>query len=450
MFALIDCDHFFASCERVFRPDLWKRPVAVLSNNDGCVIARSPEVKALGIKMGEPFFQCKDVLNYHNVALFSSNFSLYADLSNRVIHTIRELIESSSRPRVEVYSIDEAFVDLQGLSPSSYQDLAYSLKCEIFRRTGIPVSIGIAPSKTLAKVSTHFAKKTKEHIYLIQTEDQRLEALRSLPVEAIWGVGQKWAERLKRVGLDSALDLAQASPQRLRTVANHINLKRLARELRGERCIPLESSPPPRASIQYSRTFSSPISHPQELQEAVAAFAAELGRRLRSHQRRTGTLLLWLSTSLPHRGRRTNRSSRPLTYTLKLSKSTPAYTDDTSSLIRLAHILCSTLVLQAEKEAPSHLKRPLRWRKAGLLALDLRDHTQLELNLVQPNSKLRRLSQLEDELNRRFGRGTASIGGLPNLRSPSSSLSSPSWQSRHSALSPRYTTCWTDLPIVKA
>ena len=383
------------------------------------------------------------------MALFSSNFSLYADLSNRVIQTLRELIESPTRPRIEVYSIDEAFVDLQGFPSSNYRELAYSLKSEVFRRTGIPVSIGIAPSKTLAKAATYFAKRNQEHLYLIQSEEQRVDALSSLPVEAVWGVGQKWTERLKRFDLDTALDLAQASPKRLRAAVNHINLKRLACELRGERCIPLESSPPPRASIQYSRTFAKPIRYTKDLLDAIGAFATELGRRLRTHQRRTGTLLLWLSTSLPRGGKSSSRSARPLTYTLKLSGSIPTYTDDTSSLIRLAQTLCTALVSQAEAEASPHLKRPIPWRKAGLLALDLRDETQLELNLVQPNSKLRHLSQLEDELNRRFGRGVARVGGLPNRRSSSGSFS-PSWQSKHSALSPRYTTSWADLPVVKA
>ncbi len=450
MYALIDCDHFFASCERVFRPDLWYRPVAVLSNNDGCVIARSPEVKSLGVKMGEPFFQCHSKLQAHQVAVFSSNFSLYADLSRRVMQTIREFIEEGGRPRVEVYSIDEAFVDVSELSIYDLSRFAHELRRRVLDRTGIPVSIGLGLTKSLAKAATHFAKRSPERIHLLHTEQRRVSALRQLDIEAVWGVGRRWAERLRRIGLERALDLAEASPERIRIAARHVYLLRLSRELRGERCIPLETSPPPRSSIRYSRTFSRPIKDEVILREAISAFAAQLGQRLRTHQRRAGSLLLWLSASSP--ARRSGRSA-PLYYRVKLSAGLPSYTADSSSLIKLALTLYQSLSTSALSEAPSLLGRPIAWRKAGLLALDLRDDSQLELATMRPDPRRVKLSKVEDELNRRFGRGAVQIGGIPVKplhRDSSGSIADQPWRALQSSLSPRYTTCWSDLPVVSA
>lgn len=455
MFALVDCDHFFASCERVFRPDLWRSPVVVLSNNDGCVIARSPEVKAIGIKMGEPLFQCESTLRAHGVAVFSSNFSLYADLSRRVIETIRGFIESSGRPRVEVYSIDEAFIDLSDLAVVDLESLAHELRFEIYRRSGIPVSIGIGSSKSLAKVATYYAKRSSERVRLIRDDRDRLYALRNLPIDELWGVGRQWAERLRRIGIERASDLALATPERIRLAARHIYLLRLSRELRGERCIPLETSPPPRLSVRYSRTFARAISDDRAIRDAVCAFAAQLGRRLRSHNRRAGSLSLSLSALDP--SSRSSSSYAQRRYHISVSGGLPTYTHDSPSLIKRALELYQSLSERAEREAPRSLGRPIRWRKAGLLALDLRDESQLELSIVRPDERRLALSTLEDELNRRFGRGIACIGSLPikphtsaHQNRQSSSLSDRGWRPIQSALSPRYTTSWADLPVVSA
>ena len=493
MFALVDCDQFFVSCERVFRPDLWHKPVAVLSNNDGCVIARSPEVKALGIQMGEPWFQCHHVLQRNNVAIFSSNFSLYADLSHRVIKCIKVFIESQSHPRVEVYSIDEAFIDLKGLALKDLYPLAQELRLQVWRHTGIPVSIGIGASKTLAKVATHFAKRSNERVKVISTEHDRLNALYRLPLGDIWGIGQKWSQSLRRLGIESALDLAEAPVERIKLASRHSYLQRTARELNGQSCHLMNFSPPPRASIQHSRTFSRRIYTFQDLLVSIELFATELGRRLRSHQRRAGTLVLYLSASRPKRGgakaqfsptspvHNTRYLGQSIRHTspvnsIKIAQSLDRYTDDSSSLIKTSRQLLKAAFLKAYQvqlsnpetrlskghcsidEALASIYPTIPWRKASLLALDLRDHSQLELSMFRANPRKQKLSQLEDQLNQRFGRGAARIGGLPNKphicstphpKSQHRQLNSaPAGVSRKQYLSPRYTTCWADLPIV--
>lgn len=452
MFALIDCDHFFASCERVFRPDLWRRPVAVLSNNDGCVIARSPEVKALGVKMGAPLFECATLLRAHQAHIFSANFSLYADLSARVMDTIRASVNSPHRERVEVYSIDEAFVDLKEVAPRALFDLASNLRHTLFSHIGIPVSIGIAPTKTLAKVATHYAKRDREGVWMITDESNRVDALRHLPVEEVWGVGKSWAARLRDHGIYSALQLAEISRDRLNAAARHRDLRRTARELKGERCMSLEPHASPRSSIRYSRSFSRGVSAPHILRDALGAFAGSLGQRLRAHELRAGTLLLWLTASLPRpRGER----RRPLRYTVKASAALPVYTHDSSSLLHLVDQLATQLIARANLEAPSALSRPIPWCKAGVLALDLRDRSQGELNLFQSSPQIsqqahqrHKLSELEDLINQRFGQGCARIGGVPfKVNSPHLA---PSWAPKRAHLSPRYTTNWIDLPVVHA
>ena len=445
MFALIDCDHFFVSCERVFRPDLWHKPVAVLSNNDGCIIARSPEVKALGIQMGTPAFLCKAELIQHQVITFSSNFSLYADLSARVIQTIKSMIESPQRPCVEVYSIDEAFIDLRWMNYADLHDVAMTLRQAIFQQTGIPVSIGVGATKTLAKVATSLAKRSSSRVQIIHSEQSRLQALYRLPVEDLWGIGRRWAGRLQKLGIEYAYDLAVASPLQIKRAARHSYLLRVSKELNGEICIPLESMPPARRSIRYSRTFARKIKANKLLIDAISEFARELGHRLRSHQLRTGSLLLWLSAPLKPIYK--NRS-RPPTYALKLSIALPVYTDDSPTLIHYARHLLSLMIEKATDEAPSSLDRPIAWRKAGLSALDLRDESQLELSIIHPDPKRRKLSEVEDLLNQRFGRGTARIGGIPLKKDHVNTI--PKWSPKKTLLSPKYTTCWADLPIVHA
>ena len=452
MFALVDCDHFYASCERVFRPDLWRRPVAVLSNNDGCVIARSPEVKALGVKMGAPLFECRSLFHAHQVQVFSANFSLYADLSARVMEAIRESVSADHDPRVEVYSIDEAFVDLSDVSKDALGDFAHQLRDDIARQVGIPVSIGVAPTKTLAKVATWLAKRERSGVSVIASESARINALRRLPIGEVWGIGRRWSERLKRIGVERAIDLAEASETRINYAARHQYLRRAARELNGERCITLELHAPPRASVRYSRTFARKINDPRLLHDALNAFAGNLGQRLRTHDLRAGTLIAWLTAHIPRNRGRGQRGGL-MTYTIKASASLPVYTHDTPTLIQLAHHLTAQLISRATYEAPSALTRPVAWRKAGLLALDLRDDTQRELGIVKADPRRQKLSELEDLINQRFGRGSARIGGLP-IKATGVSRDqrhvAPAWAPQRAALSPRYTTNWAELPVVRA
>ena len=454
LFALVDCDHFYASCERVFRPDLWKRPVAVLSNNDGCVIARSPEVKALGIKMGTPFFQCKTLLRSNHAEVFSANFPLYGDLSHRVMNTLRYSLndrQDLTQAQVEVYSIDEAFIELTITANTDLEALVRELRAHIFQHVGIPVSIGISTTKTLAKAATYFAKRNPSRVAFILNEYDRVCALRQMPIDDVWGIGHRWAKRLKQAGMTTALELADVTTRRLKHIAHNINLTRSVYELRGQSCIALDLAPPPRRSMRYSRTFSQRIHQRSTLDDAISDFAGRIANQLRNYQRKAGSLSLWLSAPIPTQaGQRTTR--RPHHYVLRQSLSFLQPCSDTPTLIRAGQSLLSSSLEQAYQEAPHCLSRPIGWRKAGITALDLRDDLQGILNLAPPNPRRVLLSELEDQLNQRFGLGTARIGGIPFKRHVDhhrhQRSSAEAWRPKALMLSPRYTTCWADLPMI--
>lgn len=422
----------------------------------------------MGIKMGEPYFQCQERLQWGGATVFSANFPLYGDLSARVVRVIKEVLSDSRArldERVEVYSIDEVFIDLSAVPLISLEPLAWTLRRAVFQQVGIPVSVGVAPTKTLAKVATALAKRGSgsERVQLILDEPSRLSALRRIEIEDVWGVGQRWAARLKRVGINRALDLADVSSQRLRHAVHSVCLMRTSRELRGESCLPIDLAPPPRRSMMHSRTFSRRITCPRALRDALSAFAEKLSVQLRTHGRQTGVLTLWMSApfpspaSYPHARRHPNRASArsapPPRYTIRraLLLSTPC-ADSTTLISSAMHLLEEALFL-AERNAPRQLSRPIGWRKAGLLALDLSDGSQPLLPLDPPDPKKLALAQVADQLNQRFGRGSARIGGTPvkptpHHRTPALS-GSARWRPQSAALSPRYTTCWADLPIVE-
>ena len=273
MFWLVDCNHFYVSCERLFRPELRHHPTIVLSNNDGCIVARSPEAKALGLPMGGPYFKWKQLIDKHRVAVFSSNYSLYGDISNRIMSLIQTRF-----PRVEVYSIDEAFIE----DPQYSLERAGELKNQIAREIGIPVSIGIASTKTLAKLANRQAKKHGGICVLIAP--QAIETLLAQSsIDDIWGIGSRSAQKLQAHGIHTALQLAQCSPLQIRPLLN-INGVRTALELTGTACIALEDQPPPRKSMVYSRSFSRKISLLSDLEGMVSQYAHHLCRRMQAHK----------------------------------------------------------------------------------------------------------------------------------------------------------------------
>lgn len=279
-FALIDCNNFFVSCERVFLPGLKTRPVVVLSNNDGCIVALSNEAKALGLKRGDPYFQVRPLCERHGVTAFSGNHRLYGDMSARVMATLSTMV-----PDMEVYSIDEAFLMLDGIAAESLGDFGRSIVSKVRRHTGIPTSLGIAPTKTLAKIAARFAKKYPAYrsVCIIDTDDKRRKALAMTQVEDVWGVGRRLSRRLNDVGIMTALDFADRPEADIKRLLNVVG-QRTWRELRGESCIALETAPPAKKQMCCSRSFATEIYNFDALSQAVAGFAANLGRKLRQQE----------------------------------------------------------------------------------------------------------------------------------------------------------------------
>ncbi|MFZ0258153.1 MAG: Y-family DNA polymerase, partial [Gammaproteobacteria bacterium] len=293
MFALIDGNNFYVSCERVFQPKLESQPVAVLSNNDGCLIARSNEVKALGIPMGAPAFKYKDILRKHHVRLFSPNFELYGDMSDRVMNTLRPFTE-----QMEIYSIDEAFALLPAMTEEDYESYGQAIRDTVLKQTGIPVSVGIAPTKTLAKIALELVKKTpaKTGVLDIGRLPDLDTQLAGLAVREVWGIGHAFTERLARLGIRTVRDLKSADPRRIRQIL-HINGLRTVLELNGYACLPLKDTRDPCQSALCSRSFAQAVTSCQELSEAVAAFAARVGEKLRREQRAATLLQVFVETN---------------------------------------------------------------------------------------------------------------------------------------------------------
>lgn len=294
LFALVDCNNFYVSCERLFRPELRGRPVVVLSNNDGCVISRSAESKALGIKMGVPTFQIRDLIRKHGVVTFSSNYALYADISSRVMQTLE-----SQAPKVEVYSIDEAFLDLTGIQKYSLEDLGRRIKHRVYQHTGIPVCVGIAPTKTLAKLANYAAKKYPGTGGVLDLTDparqRRLMAI--TPVSEVWGIGSSLCEHLRGMGIETALQFADSDSKTLRQRFSVV-VERTQRELNGESCLALEDRPPPKKQILCSRSFGETVTDKAIMQQRISGYIARAAEKLRAEKLLCGYLQVFIRTSL--------------------------------------------------------------------------------------------------------------------------------------------------------
>ena len=420
MFALVDCNNFYASCERVFNARLRNRPVVVLSNNDGCVIARSNEAKALGFKMGDPYFKVRESLERHGVAVFSSNYTLYGDMSSRVMESLRPF-----SPQIEEYSIDEAFLSLAGIPPDRLIAHATELRHTVGQWTGIPVSVGIAATKTLAKVANHIAKKREGTggVFAITTDAERLAALEAFPIGEVWGIGRRWAASLARHGIDTARQYADQPDDWIRRKMNVVAL-RTAWELRGESCIPLELAPPPKQSITVSRSFGRRLSTCQEVQEPLIAYVSRAAEKLRQAKLVAGHLLVFLQNS-PH------ATNEPY-YGPSLSCRLAHQTSDSAELIRHA---CPLLAA---------IHRPgLDYVKCGVILAELSPENQAQAGLFdQPDSaRSSRLMQAMDKINADFGRGSLVFAGSGLTRD---------WKATASMESPHYTTDWRQVLRINA
>lgn len=420
VFALVDCNNFYASCEKLFRHDLKHTPILVLSNNDGCVVARSKEAKELGIKMGVPVFQIQDFIQQHNIQLFSSNYALYADLSSRVMRTLEEFA-----PRVEVYSIDEAFLDLSGLdSITPLLELGQRIKATIDQWIGIGVCVGIAPTKTLAKLANHAAKKypaTGGVVDLTQRDrQQRLMAI--TPISDVWGVGRKLTKRLESMGIKTALDLANSPAAAIRNQFS-IVLERTVRELNGESCLELEEIAPTKQQIMCSRSFGTKIIRLEQMCEAVSQYTERACEKLRLEKQQAKVLTVFIHTSPFNAGQ--SNYSNSATGELVIPSS------DTRDLNELA----MQLLKRIWREGYSY-------NKAGVMLADFYSHNTYQPGLFdemakRPNGE--KLMTVLDEINKSgLGRVFLARQGMNNT-----------WNIKREHLSPAYTTRWSDIPSVR-
>ena len=418
MFALADCNNFFASCERVFRPDLQGKPVIVLSNNDGCAVARSNEAKALGIKMGSPFFKIKHIVEKHNVAVFSGNMALYGDMSQRV----RWVLEDFA-PAVEVYSIDEAFLDLRGMDNVDFDAYAKKISSECWRLTSIPVSVGIAPTKTLAKIASKLCKqypKLRGGCYMHRPQDIE-KVLRKFPIEDVWGIGRRSCAKLLSMGVKTAWDYTQLPENAVRKLLALPGV-RTWRELRGEPCIEFEDGFEAKQSICVSRSFAKEITDVEELSEQIANFASSMAEKLRQQRSVASEMAVFAYTNR-------FKDNEPQTYGNSLVHFEQPTNDQ------------RTIVASAAAAVHELYKRGYGYKKAGVVATHILQESDVVHSLFEDSQaaeREHRITSALDAINGTFGRGTVKLAaqGSGKIKSASEKQS------------PHYTTLWDDIPKV--
>lgn len=420
MFALVDVNNFYASCERLFRPDLANKPIVVLSNNDGCVIARSNEAKALGIGMAVPYFQIKDICDMHNLAIFSSNYTFYGDISSRVMTVIE-----SCCPDIEIYSIDEVFLDLKRFKHLDLTAFCQSIQKRVLKHIGVPVSIGIGQTKTLAKVASYVAKKKlKQPVYDISDPIQQLKWLPQIDVEDIWGIGRSWSKQLHEMGIKRALELRIANQSMLRKRFGVV-MERTARELSGIPCLDMEISEP-KQHIVSSKSFGKPQSDIHAIAEALSSYCVRACEKLRAQGSVAGYLNVFLRTN-HFRG-----SEKQYANSIGIKLINPS--DDTRAIIACAK-RCLTAIY----------KKGFNYQKVGIMLGDLKPKIMRQTDLFDDGSenevKSSKTMSLMDTINKKYGRST--------IRLAAEGIKQP-WKMQSSARSPCYTTRWDDLPIVKA
>lgn len=421
-FALVDCNNFYASCERVFNPKLAGTPVVVLSNNDGCVVARSAEAKALGVPMGAPWFKIREEFERQGGRALSSNYALYADMSNRVMTLLARF-----SPAQEIYSIDECFLGLDGFNDIDRR--AHTIRRVIKRWTGLPVCVGIAPTKTLAKLANHVAKKRPEFggvCNLMKMNDDELLALvGSIEVGEVWGVGPRITRKLEELGITTVAELRASSTQHIRTTFSVV-LERTVLELRGISCIALEEVAPPKQQIMVSRSFGQPVLELPALSEAVAHFVTRAAEKLRSQRSCAALLTVFIRTS-PFREKDAQYSR--------------------SATVPLATASDSTLELtQAALAILKRIYKPgFNYAKAGVLLSELVEKSLIPKDLFSDDpacpTRTATLMQAFDNINKRFGRGTLTTAAAARKGN---------WTMRQDNRSPHYTTRWADIIRVRA
>jgi len=417
IFALVDCNNFYASCERVFNPKLEGKPIVVLSNNDGCIIARSNEAKALGIPMGAPFFKYKQLINRNKVHVFSSNYTFYGDMSARVMTSLRSLVGE-----IEIYSIDEAFLDISSFAYCDLGDTAKEIKTLIKQWTGIPVSIGIGSSKTLAKIANRQAKKDSlDNVFDIRNPDVKKSVLQELPVEEIWGISTRWGRRLRKIGIETAQDLVEANPRYVKKTISIVG-ERIHYELNGVSCIGIEEVKN-KKNIISSKSFGKKVSQVQELEEAVSNYTARACEKLRLQNSRAQGLYVFLRTS-PH-------IDKERQYSNGMSVHFSIPTSNTSKIIKEGKRLTNKLFLPGYE-----------YQKVGVMLMNISDAKNEQSSFLDKENynKSDNIMKSLDVVNKQFGSGSLILGAQGIQKN---------WRMKADRKSGAYTTNLKDLPIVK-
>jgi DNA polymerase V len=421
-FALVDVNNFYVSCERVFKPRLEGIPMVVLSNNDGCAVARSNEVKALGVKMGTPWFKMKDLAREHRIQAFSSNYTLYGDMSNRVVQILRDFA-----PDTEVYSIDESFLRIETVAHlyGGAVAMGQQMRERIKQWTGLPVCVGVGPTKTLAKFANHLAKKNPEFegvcdLHVIP-RPERVRWMSRIEVGEVWGVGGRIARRLEVMGIHTVLDLRNAAPKEMRRHFGVV-MERTCNELRGISCLALDDIAQPKQQIMSSRSFGRPVETIEELREALASYLSRAAEKLRKQQSVSAAVYVFIQT---------NRFNKDEQYNAGLTVPMLEPTDDTLTLTAAA--LAGLEVIY---------RSGYRYKKAGVMLTLLSDKQARQMSIFDHAAVTQRSTQLMtalDTINRDYGHGT--------VRSGASGFTQR-WAMRNENRSPRYTTRWDELPLV--
>ena len=422
-FALVDCNNFYASCEKLFDPTLDGKPLVVLSNNDGCVVARSAEARSIGVPMGAPWFKLSEMAKQHGIVARSSNYALYADMSNRVIEVL-----NAFTPDLEVYSIDESFLDLAAFRHRDLIEYGQQIRERVGRWLGLPVCVGIAPTKTLAKLANHIAKKRAGFNSVCDLErlpeTERARIFSEIAVGEVWGVGRRIEARLADMGIETVEALRRADPGHIRAHFSVV-LERTVRELNGVSCLALEEVTPPKQQIMSSRSFGTLVSHVDELREAIASYTSRAAEKLRAQGCEAGALSVMIRTN----------PFKPETPQYQRSVTVPIYppTADTRLLVR-----CASKVL-------ARIYRPgFGYHKAGIMLTELVPRGSAPADLFTDHVSTQRSEALMlamDQINGRWGRGT--------LKTLATGINH-GWRMRREWLSPSYTTDWAELPLVNA
>ncbi len=415
--ALIDCNSFYVSCERLFKPKLLNKPVVVLSNNDGCVISRSNEAKALGIKMGEPFFKVKDLVSKHKVFVFSSNYALYGDLSRRVMKILKTF-----SPNVEIYSIDEAFLDLSFVEENKTEELAKEIRNRILKWTGIPTSVGISNTKTLSKVANHIAKKNNTGVMYLDPKYSD-EYLKKFEIQDIWGVGRQLTKFFIKNNILTAFDLKNVSNTWIKKSTNVLSAKTVM-ELRGIPCIDLLPHSEKRKSCCVSRSFGRKVSNLEELKEAITAHSLNATEKIRTDEQITRSITVFIRTSPFNKDKRYYSNS----HTIEL----PIDTNNSLEIVKYA------------LEALDKIYKPgYLYQKAGIILSKLKDADKFERNLLTPiiEKDLKKLMNAIDLTNTKYGRYSISLAQAGINKS---------WKMRRQHSSKIDTASFYDLPTIRA